>query len=59
METLNILNPSQEHYKAFQTLNNKDTYKAFLEDSPEFVGVVSKHSFKKHKPAWIHKAQQE
>jgi hypothetical protein len=34
-------------------------YKAFLEDHPEFVGVVSKHQFKKNKPSWIHKAEQE
>jgi len=58
-QTRKFVNPLQEHYKAFQTLNNKDMYKAFLEDNPQFVGVVSKHAFKKHKPAWIHKAQQE
>jgi len=34
-------------------------YKAFLEDHPEVVGVASTRQFKKHKPSWIHKAEQQ
>jgi hypothetical protein len=40
-------------------MNDKDMYKAFVEDHPEYIGVVSKHSFKKHKPKWIHPPEQQ
>ena len=49
----------QTHARAFQTMNDVSTFEKFKRDHSELTPLVSKYSFKKFKPWFVHQSVQE